>query len=347
MTDLRSTAGRIVHVLIVDDSPTMRRLIRAGIDRHPRIRVVGEAGDAREAREAVKTLRPDVMTLDVEMPGMSGIEFLERLMRARPMPVIMLSTMTRAGSDASVQALSLGAVDCVEKPRFGAAAQTFELLTKMLLVAADARVHSPAGTGAAVRPAPTAGWRWNGRWLLIGSSTGGVEALETILRGFPADCPPTLITQHMPAQFLRSFAARLNANLTPTVRIAADGDRPMPGEILLASGGEHHLRIAPDGATLRLVPGPKRSGHRPSVDEMFGSAVPVARNIIAAILTGMGRDGAEELLNLRRAGALCIGQDADSCVVYGMPRVAHDLGAVSEQLALDRIGPRVLELAAK
>lgn len=338
--------GRIVRLLIVDDSPTMRRLIRAGVQTHPRIEVVGEAGDAREARDAVISLRPDVMTLDVEMPGMSGIEFLARLMHARPMPVIMLSSMTRAGSEASIRALSLGAVDCVEKPRFGSAAETFGVLTKMILVAADARVHRPRATPHTPRPAPTPGWRWNGGWILIGSSTGGVEALETVLRAFPPQCPPTLITQHMPMQFLRSFTARLDANLAPSVRIARDGDRPGPGDILIAPGGDGHLRIAPDGASVRVSPGPKRTGHRPSVDEMFGSAVPFARKIIAAILTGMGRDGAEEMLALRRAGARCIGQDAETCVVYGMPRIAFEMGAVEEQLPLDRIGNRLLELAA-
>ncbi len=337
---------KILRILIVDDSPTMRRLIRTGIETHPRIQVVGEAGNALEARDAVKALQPDVMTLDVEMPGMSGIEFLERLMRAHPMPVIMLSTLTGAGTDASVQALSLGAVDCIEKPHFGNARTTFEHLTRMLLVAADARVRR-APTPASKTP-PTAirpGWRWNGRWILIGSSTGGVEALENVLRSFPANCPPTLITQHMPAQFLRSFATRLNATMQPNVRIATDGFTPGNGDVVIAPG-DKHLHLSSKDKSLRLSDAPKRSGHRPSVDEMFGSAIPHAQHVIAAILTGMGRDGAEEMLRLRQAGARCIGQDGDSCVVYGMPRVAHSIGAVEEQLPLAAIGPRLLELAA-
>lgn len=347
MEEMSFRYRRIVRVLIVDDSATMRRLIRAGIETHPRIKVVGEAADAQQARDAVKSLRPDVMTLDVEMPGMSGIEFLERLMRARPMPVIMLSTMTRAGSDVSVRALSLGAVDCVEKPRFGMASGTFTALTEMILVAAEARVRSPMPHINGRQPGHRPGWRWNGKWILIGSSTGGVEALETVLRSFPANCPPTLITQHMPTQFLRSFAARLDANVTPTVRIAQHGDIPKPGEILIAPGGNDHLRITPDGVSVRLIAGPKRNGHRPSVDELFGSAVPFATRVIACILTGMGRDGADEMLNLRRNGARCIGQDQGSCVVYGMPRIAQELGAVEEQLPLGRIGGRLLELAAR
>lgn len=347
MQKMRSGQGRVVRVLVVDDSATMRRLIRAGIEPHPRIEVVGEAGNAQHAREGVKSLNPDVMTLDVEMPGMSGIEFLERLMRARPMPVIMLSSMTRAGNDVSVRALSLGAIDCVEKPRFGAAVDTFGQLTKMILVAADARVHGPAPETNVPPPRHGSHWRWNGRWILIGSSTGGVEALDTVLRTFPKVCPPTLITQHMPMQFLKSFAARLDATVAPTVRIARNGDRPEPGEILIAPGGDEHLRIAPDGVSVRLDPGPKRTGHCPSIDEMFGSAVPFARRAIAVILTGMGRDGAAEMLNLRRAGGHCIGQDESTCVVYGMPRIAHELGAVTEQLPLNRIGWRLLELAAR
>lgn len=340
-----ASGGGTVRVLVVDDSSTMRRLIRVGIERDPRIRVVAEAANAREARDAVKTLDPDVMTLDVEMPGMTGIEFLERLMRARPMPVIMLSSLTRQGSEAALQALANGAVDCVEKPRFGAAQETFAQLAEKIIVAAGARVHHHRATSetAVVRPKP--GWRWNGRWILIGSSTGGVEALETILRSFPTDCPPTLITQHMPGPFLMSFASRLNAAFAPSVRIAADGDRPRQGEVYIAPGGETHMTLAPDGETVRLVLGPKRSGHRPSVDEMFASAQPFASRIIAAILTGMGRDGAEEMRALRRAGARCVGQDEETSVVYGMPRVAYELGGVDAQVPLGQIGARLLEMA--
>ncbi len=335
-----------VRVLVVDDSATMRRLIRAGLESHPRIRVIGEAGNAHQARDAVKALHPDVMTLDIEMPGMSGIDFLERLMRARPMPVIMLSTLTSAGSAASIRALSLGAVDCVEKPRFGGAREAFELLTKMVLVAADAHVQSRRAPAQAVQPARRTGWRWNGRWILIGSSTGGVEALETILGSFPADCPPTLITQHMPVQFLKSFSTRLNSMLAPSVGLAVAGHEPGPGEIWIAPGGESHLRIGRNGRCLELSDAPKRSGHRPSVDEMFSSALPFANRIVAAVLTGMGRDGADQMLTLRRAGAHCIGQDAETSVVYGMPRAAYAVGAVQEQLPLAAIGPRLLDLAA-
>lgn len=323
-----------VRVLIVDDSASMRRLIRTGIESDPGIRVVGEAANAREAREAVKSLDPDVMTLDVEMPGMSGLEFLTRLMHARPMPVIMFSSVTRKGSESALTALSHGAVECLEKPRFGSAEKTFRHLIDLLLVAASARVGPINSRQEPERDASSSQWQWNGKWILIGSSTGGVEALETVLRNFPQDCPPTLITQHMPAPFLASFAVRLNAAMKPSVRLASDGDRPRRGEVLLAPGNDTHLVFAHDGATLRLVTGPKRSGHRPSVDMMFASAVPFAKRIVAVILTGMGRDGAEAMTTLRAHGAVCIGQDRESSVVYGMPRMAKELGGVDVELPL-------------
>ncbi len=332
-----------MRVLIVDDSATMRRLIRAGLEADRRIRVVGEAASATEAREAVMVKAPDVMTLDVEMPGMDGLEFLRRLMRARPMPVIMFSSTTPQGSDAALRSLSLGAIDCIEKPRFGQAGHALAHLTEMVLAAAQARV----GRGGHPRGAsqrgkyPDPNWRWNGKWILIGSSTGGVEALETILRDFPDNCPPTLVTQHMPKPFLSSFASRLNATMRPVITIANDGDRPMPGHIYIAPG-DRHLVIGDDGATLRLDAGPARAGHRPSVDAMFGSAVALAEHVVAAILTGMGRDGAEEMKALRDNGAICIGQDKHSCVVYGMPRVAREWGAVEHVRPLGEIAAELL-----
>ena len=331
-----------VRVLIVDDSMTMRRLIRSGIESDPRIEVVGEAANAREARDAVKALEPDVITLDVEMPGMGGLEFLSRLMRARPMPVIMFSSVTAQGSAAALTALSQGALECLEKPRFGSAGKTFRQLTDLLVVAASVRVGPPRPPCTLLSDTGSAEWQWNGKWILIGSSTGGVEALETVLRRFPADCAPTLITQHMPAPFLSNFASRLNAVVKPTVRLASDGDRAGRGEVLLAPGGETHLVIAPDGVTLRLLDAPKRSGHRPSVDVMFASAVPFADRTVAAILTGMGRDGAEAMRALREQGAVCIAQDRDSCVVYGMPRMAKELGGVDVELPLALIAAELL-----
>lgn len=332
-----------VRVLIVDDSSTMRRLIRAGIETAPGIEVVGEAGTAREARDAVKALNPDVMTLDIEMPGMDGLEFLSRLMNARPMPVIMFSSLTAKGSEAAVRALSLGAVDCVEKPQRAIASRTFRDLADKLRVAATATVRRPCLTEDRSAAQNQRGRSWNGKWVLIGSSTGGVEALETILRGFPEDCPPTLITQHMPEQFLISFARRLDASFSPSVRIARDGDRPKRGEVYIAPGGDTHLHIDANSQALRLVEGPKRSGHRPSVDEMMLSAVQFGPKVIAAILTGMGRDGAEGMRELRRAGAVCFGQDEATSVVYGMPRVAKELGGVEREIPLGEIADALLD----
>ncbi|MGH1369162.1 MAG: protein-glutamate methylesterase/protein-glutamine glutaminase [Maritimibacter sp.] len=339
-----------IRVLIVDDSATMRRLIRSGIERDPSIKVVGEAGTAKEARDAVKSMALDVMTLDVEMPGMNGIEFLERLMRSRPMPVVMISSLTKKGSDAAIRALSIGAVECIEKPRFGGARDTFAHVVDTLKIAAQARVQnrkvaSPLGRSREVPSA--AAFPWNGKYVLIGASTGGVEALETVLSEFPEDCPPTMITQHMPASFLRSFATRLNAAVAPKVRIAKEGDTLAVGQVLLAPGDLTHMCL--NGAkceSISLVEGAKTSGHRPSVDELFRSAHPIAENVVAALLTGMGRDGAQGMLELRQAGAYCIGQDAKSSVVYGMPRIAKELGGVDEECALANIGAALLRRAS-
>lgn len=339
----------VIRVLIVDDSPTMRRLIRAGIERDPAIKVVAEAGTAREARDAVKTVPLDVITLDVEMPGMDGIEFLERLMRSRPMPVVMISSLTAKGSDAAVRALSLGAIECIEKPRFGAARETFTQVVEILKMAATAQVGR-GGRWVKTPPAqePKKGSIWNGKTILIGASTGGVDAIETVLSGFPEDCPPTLITQHMPGSFLVSFAARLNASVSPTVRVAQDGDRVTQGSVLIAPGDLSHMHLAgAKGDQVTLKEGPKTSGHRPSVDEMFSSAVPFAQNVVAALLTGMGRDGAEGMSKLRHAGAYCIGQDKESCVVYGMPRIARELGAIQDELPLREISAAVLARTTK
>jgi two-component system, chemotaxis family, protein-glutamate methylesterase/glutaminase len=339
--------SQVTRVVVVDDSSTMRRLIRAGLEHDPQIEVVAEASNAREARDAVKALAPDVLTLDVEMPGMNGLEFLERLMRARPTPVIMFSTLTRSGSDEAVRALSLGAFDCVEKPKFGSAQATMERVADLVKIAAKARVDA-RNYQVRLRPAKTSpDWDWNGKWIMIGASTGGVEALQTVLSGLPPNCPPTMITQHMPPRFLVSLAARLDTIVAPNVRLACDGDRPEQGVVYIAPGGDTHLQLDPAGERIRLVAGEKRSGHRPSVDAMFGSAVPHAKRIIATILTGMGRDGAEEMLSLHRAGAVCIGQNEQTSVVYGMPRVAREMGGVETELPITEISSYLLRRAAK
>jgi two-component system chemotaxis response regulator CheB len=332
------------RVVVVDDSPTMRALIRNALSAHPGLEVVGEAGDPIEARDIIKALSPDVITLDVEMPNMNGLEFLDRLMRLRPMPVVMVSTLTQRGADATLAALELGAVDCVGKPSSGGPA-AFGTLADVVAAAAEAnvtaRIETPARTKA------DDDYRPGNRIVSIGSSTGGVEALSTVLAGFPRHCPPTLITQHMPAAFTASFAARLDRNCAPTVVEASDGDIVQPGHVYLAPGGARHLTVRRLGErlALRLVEGDLVSGHRPSVDALFHSvAEAVGPRAVGAILTGMGRDGAEGLLAMRRAGAATIGQDESTCIVFGMPRVAAEIGAVERQLPLSRIAPSILNL---
>jgi two-component system chemotaxis response regulator CheB len=341
--------GRPVRVLIVDDSASMRRLIRLALEEVPEIEIVAEAGTARQARDAVNAHAPDVMTLDVEMPGMDGIEFLRRLMRARPMPVVMISSLTRAGSEAAVRALSLGAVDCIAKPRFGSAAATFGSLGETVRMAARARLRAGPRRAPAEPLYPRAGnFDWNGKMALIGASTGGVEALETVLSGFPENCPPTLITQHMPAQFLTSFANRLAASCAPEIRLAKDGDRPRQGLVLIAPGGDVHMVLSTAQKNLlALRHAPKRSGHRPSVDELFLSAVPCAADVVAVILTGMGHDGAEGMRALHCNGAQCLAQDRSSSVVYGMPRVAVDMGGVHASVALEEMARAILDLCGR
>jgi two-component system chemotaxis response regulator CheB len=334
----------MIRVLIVDDSATMRSLIATVLQRDPEIEVVGEAGDPLEAREAIKRLNPDVLTLDVEMPNMNGIDFLEKIMRLRPMPVVMVSTLTVRGAEATVEALELGAIDCVAKPSTGGL-EGFHDLPFKVKTAAKAKVR-PLRTAdpAAPRPAPLEHTP-NDCIIAIGSSTGGVEALITVLSRFPANCPPTVITQHMPATFTKSFSERLDRLCAPKVAEATDGAVLENGRIYLAPGGEAHLEVGGSGTPrCRLSAGPAVNGHRPSVDVLFRSVAKVAGSrAIGAILTGMGRDGAEGLLAMRQAGARTVGQDEASSVVYGMPKVAFEIGAVERQAPLERIASELLK----
>lgn len=331
------------RVLIVDDSPTMRRLIRSILEKDSRILVVAEAGTAREARDAVNTYKPDVISLDVEMPNMSGLEFLERLMRHRPMPVVMVSTLTKKGSAIAVEALSLGAIECIEKPRLGQQEDTFSNLAESIVLAAQARV---GGRSSRARNPTINQQRTFKRICLLGGSTGAVDALERVLLRFPENCPPTLVTQHMPEPFLVSFAARLNQVVTPNVSLARDGQTLLPGNVMIAPGGEFHLNISskPE-CRVALVKGPPVSGHRPSVDSMLLSAVHAAPQIVAGILTGMGRDGAEGMRDLRAKGAKTLGQSKETCVVFGMPKVAGELGGIEKWVDIDQFGDEMLALA--
>jgi two-component system chemotaxis response regulator CheB len=332
----------MIRVLIVDDSATMRSLIAAVLARDPEIEVVGQAGDPLEARQAIKDLNPDVLTLDVEMPNMNGIEFLEKIMRLRPMPVVMVSTLTVRGAEVTLEALELGAVDCVAKPSTGGL-EGFQELPAKVKAAAQARVR-PLRAAPAVAAAPIA-HASDGRLVAIGSSTGGVEALIAILGRFPANCPATVVTQHMPASFTASFAARLDRLCAPKVEEAYDGAPLEAGRVYVAPGGACHLEVA--GAAqlrCRVQPGEPVNGHRPSVDVLFRSAAKtVGARGVGVILTGMGRDGAQGLLAMRQAGARTVGQDEASCVVYGMPKAAFEIGAVARQAPLDRIATELLK----
>ena len=333
----------MIRVLIVDDSATMRKLIAAALSTDSEIQVVGEAADPLQAREAIKALNPDVITLDVEMPNMNGLDFLERLMRLRPMPVVMVSTLTTRGAEATLAALELGAVDCVAKPASGTP-HAFDVLVDKVRAAAQAKVRP---RGAPAGPCASDGEFAPGdRIVAIGSSTGGVEALLTLVERLPANCAPTVITQHMPATFTKSFAERLNRTCAAEVREARDGDPLAAGKVFLAPGGDSHLEI--DGVNhlrCRVAPGPPMSGHCPSVDRLFDSVARVAKaRSVGVILTGMGRDGARGLLAIREAGGRTLGQNEATSVVYGMPKAAFELGAVERQLPLEKIGPAIRQI---
>lgn len=335
----------MTRVLIVDDSTVMRQLIAAALSADPELEVVGEASDPLQAREAIKVLNPDVITLDVEMPNMNGIDFLERLMRLRPMPVVMVSTLTARGTEATLAALELGAVDCIEKPR-GSDAAGFRQIAEKVKMAARAKVRQRVEHKA---PATQESFTPNDRIVAIGSSTGGVEALLSIVERLPADCAPTVITQHMPASFTRSFAERLDRACAATVTEARNGDPLVSGHVYVAPGGDFHLEIeGTKHLRCRVTHGDPVSGHCPSVDVLFNSVARTAKDrSVGVILTGMGRDGARGLLAIRQAGGKTLGQDESTCVVYGMPRAAYDLGAVERQLPLERLGPAIRNLTNK
>lgn len=338
------------RVLVVDDSATMRGLISAVLNSDPEVSVVGQAGSALEARAAIKELDPDVVTLDIEMPNMNGLEFLEKIMTLRPMPVIMVSSLTHRGADATLAALEIGAFDCVSKPRPGEPRPFGDLAEKVKAAARSGRPqvrHPVLSAPAPVAPA-VSDYRVGHKIVAIGSSTGGVEALISVLQKFPANCPPTVITQHMPQTFTKSFAERLNRLCAPVVEEARDGARLEIGKVYIAPGGDRHLQVVNQAApACRLLEREPVNGHRPSVDVLFDSVAELAgRRAVGVILTGMGRDGAAGLLKMRHAGAKTIGQNEKTCVVYGMPRVAYELGAVEQQLPLGSIGEEILKITA-
>ena len=339
-------------VLIVDDSRAMRGWLRTVLASDDRLEIVGEAADAVQARDFIREHPVDVLTLDIEMPGMSGLEFLTRLMRARPMPVVMLSSLTTEGSDAAIQALSRGAIDCMLKPTQGFDQNLTRDICERVFHAACTRPEQLAAGSSALTPAPMVPQQnklprtlpcRRGSLILIGASTGGVAAIERVLPELDPAGPPVVIVQHMPGNFLSSFADRLNRHLAQHVKLAT-ADVPLHrGDIVLAPGIGQHTEVVrrTNGWFCKFVPSEPDALHCPSVDHLFQSAVSEAKHVTAAILTGLGKDGASGLLQLADAGATTLGQDEATSVVYGMPRAAYALGAVHKQLPLDRIGPAI------
>ncbi|MGB3748485.1 MAG: chemotaxis response regulator protein-glutamate methylesterase [Rhodanobacter sp.] len=350
-----------VRVLVVDDSALVRKLMSTMLACDPEIEVVGTAADPLIARDKIKQLNPDVLTLDVEMPRMDGITFLENLMRLRPMPVVMVSSLTVEGAEVTLRALEMGAVDFFAKPdhdlasRFGECAQ--EICDKVKHAATTrprARTTvrkldvAPRLSADAVLPrAQTAGTRGGSPIIAIGASTGGTEAVRVVLEAMPPDAPPILVTQHIPAAFSGPFAARMDRCSAMRVCEAQDGQPIQPGHAYIAPGS-HHLLAMWDGAkyVCRLHDGPAVNRHKPSVDVLFRSlAASAGAATLAVLLTGMGDDGARGLLELRQAGAATLVQDENSSVVWGMPGAAWKLGAASEMLPLDHVASRLLALA--
>jgi two-component system chemotaxis response regulator CheB len=340
-------------VLIIDDSALMRQILSEILSRDPSLEVVGSASDPLIAREKILRLAPDVITLDVEMPRMDGLTFLEKLMRARPLPVVMVSSLTERGCDTTLRALELGAVDFVTKPKLDVQSGTLQMAQEIVdkvKGAARARVRG-VNRLAFPRPAPRPdpapapmAFRATHKVVAIGASTGGTEAIREVLTRLPADAPGIVMVQHMPEKFTTSFAERLNSLSRVNVSEAHDGDRVLPGHALLAPG-DFHMEVVRSGAEyrVRVFTAEPVNRHRPSVDVLFAScARQLGANAVGVILTGMGADGAREMAAMRRAGAHTIAQDEESCVVFGMPKEAIAMGGASEVQPLDRIAPAIL-----
>jgi len=343
-----------IKVVICDDSALMRSMLKTVIEAQPDMSVVGLAPDPYVARELIKETNPDVLTLDIEMPKMDGLDFLEKVMRLRPMPVVMISTLTAVGSEATIRALELGAVDFVMKPRAtdpeALAASTAEIVDKVR-TAYRARVSRsrpvvPSGTAVAqdaTRLPDLPPRVVNERLICIGASTGGTEAIRRVITRFPAQCPPVMLVQHMPEMFTGSFAKRLDSLCAINVKEAEHGERILPGHAYLAPG-HSHLLLAKRGTHwyCELSKSEPVNRHRPSVDVLFDSVAHlVGPAAVGALLTGMGKDGARGMLALRKAGAWTVAQNEETCVVYGMPREAANIGGAVDVAPLDEVASRI------
>jgi len=349
----RKAMASIRKVLIVDDSALMRQLLTSILESDPDLKVIATAGDPFDAREKIKALHPDVLTLDIEMPRMDGLTFLEKLMRGHPMPVIMISSLTEKGADTTLRALSLGAIDYVSKPRLdvrnGTIDQAEEIIAKVKAAShVKVRTLGPSEAQPVDLPSPPRLFSATHKVVAIGASTGGTEALKDLLSPLPADFPGIVIVQHMPEAFTGPFAARLNGLCKIKVKEARDGDRILPGHALLAPGG-HQMEVVRRGMEyqVRVYRGERVNRHLPSVDVLFSScSKQLGKNALGVLLTGMGADGAKGLLEMKMASAFTIAQDEATCVVFGMPREAINLGAVEQVLPLPGIAPALLQRLA-
>lgn len=340
---------RPIRVLIVEDSIVFRELLVQNLSRDPAIQVVGTAKDPFEARDAIIEYKPDVMTLDVELPRMNGIEFLRKLMPQYPLPVVVISSL----SDKVFDALNAGAVDFVAKPTVTGRAQLEDFIRNELLVkikiASTARISNMKKT-VMLNEQQSLSVKGNNLIVAIGASTGGTEAIFSVAKDFGTDIPGIVVVQHMPPGFTSMYAKRLDDQCRIQVKEAQTGDRVLPGHMLIAPGGDAHMRLVKVNGVyqVEVKQGPRVNGHCPSVDVLFESVARVAgANAVGIILTGMGGDGAKGLLSMRKAGARTIGQDESTCVVYGMPKVAYDLGAVEHQEKLTDIAGRTYSLLNK
>ncbi len=339
-----------IKVLVVEDSIVFRELLVQNLNRDPAIQVVGTAKDPFEARDAILAYKPDVMTLDVELPRMNGIEFLRKLMPQYPLPVVVISSL----SDKVFDALNAGAVDFVAKPAVSSRAQLEDFVKNELLVkikiASTARISNIKKMVMAHEEQKLAAGKEKNLIVAIGASTGGTEAILAVVKEFGTDIPGIVVVQHMPPGFTEMYAKRLNDQCRIRVKEAQTGDRVMPGSMLIAPGGDMHMQLVKVNGVYQVEckRGPKVNGHCPSVEVLFESVARVAgANAVGIILTGMGGDGAKGLLSMRKAGARTIGQDESTCVVYGMPKVAYDLGAVEYQEKLSDIPNRTYALLNK
>lgn len=340
-----------IKVLVVDDSALVRSLLAEIISKTPGLELVGAAPDAFVARDMVNQFRPDVITLDVEMPRMDGLAFLEKLMAARPTPVVMISTLTEEGADATLRALELGAIDFLPKPKLGVSEgirEYSELIVEKIIAAAGVRVKPLQKNNrpeiSSTEKTISKQLQSTEKIIAIGASTGGTEAIKDLLVQFPSAVPGIVMTQHMPPGFTRTYAERLNKCTRLHVVEAKGGERILPGHAYLAPGG-HHLVVARSGADyiVKLSDAEPLHRHRPAVDVMMESVAKVGgKNVIGVLLTGMGKDGAQGMLDIKNHGGFTFAQDEASCVVYGMPKEAVTMGGVDQTVELSKMGDAIL-----